>query len=44
MNIALAAMKAVTDGGEKQGPYKYRVYRDGETVRRNYLGTAVTEK
>ncbi|WP_169312208.1 DUF6788 family protein [Halalkalicoccus jeotgali] len=27
-------------GGEKHGPYKYRAYRDGETVRREYLGKA----
>jgi hypothetical protein len=27
-------------GGEKHGPYKYRAYRDGDTVRREYLGTA----
>lgn len=26
--------------GEKHGPYKYRAYRDGETVRREYLGRA----
>lgn len=26
--------------GEKHGPYKYRAYRDGDTVRREYLGTA----
>lgn len=25
-------------GGEKHGPYKYRAYRDGDTVRREYLG------
>ena len=28
------------NGGEKHGPYKYRAYRDGDTVRREYLGTA----
>lgn len=27
-------------GGERHGPYKYRAYRDGETVRREYLGKA----
>ena len=27
-------------GGEKHGPYKYRAYRDGGTVRREYLGKA----
>jgi hypothetical protein len=27
-------------GGEKLGPYKYRAYRDGDTVRRDYLGKA----
>ncbi|MFC7010035.1 DUF6788 family protein [Halalkalicoccus salilacus] len=26
--------------GEKHGPYKYRAYRDGDTVRRDYLGKA----
>ena len=26
--------------GEKHGPYKYRAYRDGDTVRREYLGKA----
>ena len=26
-------------GGEKHGPYKYRAYRDGDTVRSEYLGT-----
>lgn len=26
--------------GEKHGPYKYRAYRDGDTVRREYLGPA----
>lgn len=31
-------------GGEKHGPYKYRVYRDGNTVRRDYLGTAAAEE
>ena len=25
--------------GEKHGPDKYRAYRDGDTVRREYLGT-----
>lgn len=25
-------------GGEKHGPYKYRAYRDSDTVRREYLG------
>ncbi|WP_336365001.1 DUF6788 family protein [Halalkalicoccus salilacus] len=29
----------MTDG-EKHGPYKYRAYRDGDTVRRDYLGKA----
>ena len=28
------------NGGEKHGPYKYRAYWDGETVRREYLGKA----
>ena len=27
-------------GGKKHGPYKYRAYRDGDTVRREYLGKA----
>lgn len=27
-------------GGEKHGLYKYRAYRDGDTVRREYLGKA----
>ena len=27
-------------GGAKHGPYKYRAYRDGDTVRREYLGPA----
>lgn len=27
-------------GGEKHGPYKYRAYRDGDIVRREYLGKA----
>jgi hypothetical protein len=27
-------------GGDKHGPYKYRAYRDGDTVRREYLGRA----
>ena len=27
-------------GGEKHGPYKYRAYRDGDTVQREYLGKA----
>lgn len=27
-------------GGAKHGPYKYRAYRDGDTVRREYLGKA----
>lgn len=27
-------------GGTKHGPYKYRAYRDGDTVRREYLGKA----
>ena len=26
--------------GEKHGPYKYRAYRDGDTIQREYLGTA----
>lgn len=26
--------------GKKHGPYKYRAYRDGDTVRREYLGKA----
>ena len=26
--------------GEKHGPYTYRAYRDGDTVRREYLGKA----
>ncbi|WP_409025363.1 DUF6788 family protein [Halalkalicoccus salilacus] len=28
------------NGGQQHGPYKYRVYRDGTTVRREYLGKA----
>lgn len=27
-------------GGKKHGPYKYRVYREGETVKKEYLGKA----
>ncbi|MFC4990586.1 DUF6788 family protein [Saliphagus infecundisoli] len=27
-------------GGPKHGPYAYRAYRDGDTVRREYLGKA----
>ncbi|KYH24831.1 hypothetical protein HAPAU_32080 [Halalkalicoccus paucihalophilus] len=27
-------------GGAKHGPYKYRAYRDDDTVRREYLGKA----
>ncbi|WP_114579158.1 DUF6788 family protein [Saliphagus sp. LR7] len=27
-------------GGSKHGPYAYRAYRDGDTVRREYLGKA----
>ena len=27
-------------GGEKHGPYRYRAYRDGDTVRREYLEKA----
>jgi hypothetical protein len=27
-------------GGAKHGPYKYHAYRDGNTVRREYLGKA----
>ncbi len=27
-------------GGAKHGPYKYRAYRDGDTVHRDYLGKA----
>lgn len=27
-------------GGKRHGPYKYRAYRDSETVRREYLGKA----
>lgn len=30
-------------GGEKHGPYKYRAYRDGDTVRREYLGKATDD-
>lgn len=30
-------------GGGKHGPYKYRAYRDGDTVRREYLGKADSE-
>ena len=26
--------------GDKHGPYKYRAYRDGDTVRREYIGKA----
>ena len=32
------------NGDEKHGPYKYRVYRDGNMVRRDYLGTAAAEE
>lgn len=28
------------NGGAKHGPYKYWAYRDGDTVRREYLGKA----
>lgn len=31
-------------GGEKHGPYKYRAYRDGDTVRREYLGKATSSE
>ena len=31
-------------GGQKHGPYKYRAYRDGNTVRREYLGKAKTDE
>jgi hypothetical protein len=31
---------ACMSGGEKHGPYKYRAYRDGDTIRREYLGKA----
>lgn len=34
--------KCMTGGG-KHGPYKYRAYRDGDTVRREYLGKADSE-
>lgn len=27
-------------GGEKHGPYEYRVYREGDTVKKEYLGKA----
>lgn len=27
-------------GGAKHGPYRYRAYRDSDTVRREYLGKA----
>ncbi|MFC4987301.1 DUF6788 family protein [Saliphagus infecundisoli] len=30
-------------GGPKHGPYAYRAYRDGDTVRREYLGKAESE-
>jgi hypothetical protein len=30
-------------GGKKHGPYRYRAYRDGETVRKRYLGKAESE-
>jgi hypothetical protein len=29
--------------GKKHGPYKYRAYRDGNTVRREYLEKADSE-
>ena len=35
--------KCITEG-EKHGPYKYRAYRDGDTVRREYLGKAKEAK
>jgi hypothetical protein len=31
-------------GGAKHGPYKYRAYRDGDTVRREYLGKTTETK
>lgn len=31
-------------GGQKHGPYKYRAYRDGTTVRREYLGKAKADE
>ncbi|WP_394342641.1 DUF6788 family protein [Saliphagus sp. LR7] len=30
-------------GGPKHGPYSYRAYRDGDTVRQEYLGKAESE-
>jgi hypothetical protein len=30
-------------GGEKHGPYRYRVSRDGDTIRKEYLGKAESE-
>ena len=35
--------KCMTEG-KKHGPYKYRAYRDGDTVRREYLGKAKEAK
>jgi hypothetical protein len=35
--------KCMTEG-EAHGPYKYRAYRDGGTVRREYLGKADREE
>jgi hypothetical protein len=29
-------------GGTKHGPYRYRVYREGETIKKEYLGKANT--
>lgn len=31
-------------GGQKHGPYRYRAYRDGDIVRREYLGKAKTDE
>lgn len=31
------------NGGAKRGPYKYRAYRDDDTVRREYLGKATDD-
>lgn len=31
---------ACMSGGAQHGPYRYRAYRDGDTVRREYLGKA----
>ncbi len=32
------------NGGEKHGPYRYRVYREDEAVKKEYLGKATTSE